>query len=88
LKAEGTAREVIRLIQNLRKDSGLEISDRISLYLSVPSDVEASLTKNIGYVKEETLALEVAFGPSPTGAHQIENEINDSPVTIGIVKAG
>ena len=88
LLAEGTAREVIRLIQNLRKDSGLEISDRIELFISVPEDVQASLTENVAYVQEETLALSVTFGDSPDGAHVVTHEINDSAVTIGIVKAG
>jgi isoleucyl-tRNA synthetase len=88
LLAEGTAREVIRLIQNLRKDSGLEISDRIQLFISVPEDVQASLSENVDYVREETLALSVTFGESPDGAHIVANEINDAAVTIGIVKAG
>ena len=88
LLAEGTAREVIRLIQNLRKDSGLEISDRIELFISVPEDVQASLTENVAYVQEETLALSVTFGDSPDGAHVVTHEINDSAVAIGIVKAG
>jgi len=88
LLAEGTAREVIRLIQNLRKDSGLEISDRIELFISVPEEVQASLSDNVDYVREETLALSVRFGDAPDGAHVITNEINESAVTIGIVKAG
>ena len=88
LLAEGTAREVVRLIQNLRKDSGLEISDRIELFISVPEDVQASLTENVAYVQEETLALNVTFGDSPDDAHIVTHEINESAVTIGIVKAG
>ncbi len=56
LKAEGTAREVVRLIQNLRKSSGLEISDRINLWITCPDDVTGALMTHADYIAEETLA--------------------------------
>ncbi len=57
LKAEGTAREVVRVIQNLRKSSGLEISDRIRLWITCSvEDVTASLETHSDYIAEETLA--------------------------------
>ena len=56
LKAEGTAREVVRLVQNLRKTSGLEISDRINLWISCSDDVIGDLMGHSDYIAEETLA--------------------------------
>ena len=44
LRAEGTAREIVRLVQNLRKSSGLQISDRIALGLTGPEAVQSALT--------------------------------------------
>ena len=62
LKAEGVAREVVRVIQNLRKSSGLEISDRINLWISCAEGVTASLEAHSGYIAEETLADSIELG--------------------------
>ena len=62
LKAEGTAREVVRLIQNLRKTSGLEISDRINLWISCSNDVTDALMPHANYIAEETLAENLDLG--------------------------
>jgi len=62
LKAEGTAREVVRLVQNLRKSSGLEISDRINLWISCSDEVTEALTTHADYIGEETLADNVDIG--------------------------
>jgi isoleucyl-tRNA synthetase len=62
LKAEGTAREVVRLVQNLRKTSGLEISDRINLWISCPEAVTGALMTHTDYIAEETLAENIDLG--------------------------
>ena len=62
LKAEGTAREVVRLVQNLRKTSGLEISDRINLWISCPEAVTGALMAHTDYIAEETLAENIDMG--------------------------
>ena len=62
LKAEGTAREVVRLVQNLRKTSGLEISDRINLWISCSDDVTGDLMGHSDYITEETLAENIELG--------------------------
>ena len=62
LKAEGTAREVVRVIQNLRKSSGLEISDRINLWISCSEDVTGALMTHADYIAEETLTDDIDIG--------------------------
>jgi isoleucyl-tRNA synthetase len=62
LKAEGTAREVVRVIQNLRKTSGLEISDRINLWISCSEDVTGALMTHADYIVEETLTNNIDIG--------------------------
>jgi isoleucyl-tRNA synthetase len=62
LKAEGTAREVVRLVQNLRKTSGLEISDRINLWILCPEAVTGALMTHTDYIAEETLAENIDLG--------------------------
>jgi len=62
LRAEGWAREVVRLIQDARKTSGLDVSDRIELRWATPdADLAAALTTHGELIAGEVLA--VAFGP-------------------------
>ncbi|MGD0706448.1 MAG: isoleucine--tRNA ligase [Trebonia sp.] len=62
LRAEGWAREVVRLIQDARKSSGLDVSDRIELRWATPdADLASALTAHGELIAGEVLA--VAFGP-------------------------
>ncbi|MCR4602138.1 MAG: isoleucine--tRNA ligase [Prevotella sp.] len=56
LRQEGMARELINRIQNLRKDSGLEITDRINITIAPNEEVEKSLAAFEEYVKSQVLA--------------------------------
>jgi isoleucyl-tRNA synthetase len=60
LKQEGLAREIINKVQNLRKKSGLEVSDRINLAISGPQDVLTAVSRFTERITTETLALDVA----------------------------
>jgi len=55
LKNEGIARELINRIQNMRKDSDFEVTDRINVRLLKEPQVEASVLSNLEYIKTETL---------------------------------
>ena len=55
LKNEGIARELVNRIQNLRKDSGLEVTDRIQAFLQEDPIIVKALASNIEYIKNETL---------------------------------
>ena len=59
LRLEGLARELIRSIQQLRKDSGFEISDRIVLTLPDTEDNRACLVSNRDYIASQVLANEI-----------------------------
>ena len=59
---EGIAREIVRSIQDARKQAGLEVSDRIVLGVSGSAAVEKALGAHRDYVMAETLALEWAVG--------------------------
>jgi isoleucyl-tRNA synthetase len=59
LKNEGMARELINRIQNIRKESGLEITDRISVIVSPNADVEKSLSSFAEYIKTQVLADDI-----------------------------
>ncbi len=62
LRQEGLARELVNRIQRLRKDSGLEITDRISLGIHGPDEVVSAATAHEAFVSGETLAREYAVG--------------------------
>jgi len=56
---EGIARELVNRIQNIRKDSGLEITDRIQLSITKHDKINAAITANKKYICDETLADEL-----------------------------
>jgi isoleucyl-tRNA synthetase len=57
LKQEGTARELINRIQNLRKTKGFEVTDRINVKLSnLNNEVTEAVNKNLSYICAEILA--------------------------------
>lgn len=62
LRLEGIARELIRSIQTLRKDSGFEITDRISVVIPSGEDNEACVQRFKDYIATQVLANEVVFG--------------------------
>jgi isoleucyl-tRNA synthetase len=66
LRQEGMARELVNRIQRLRKESGLEITDRIHLGIEGPSEVREALARFEELVARETLALDVAGGADGT----------------------
>ena len=57
LKKEGIARELVNRIQNVRKDSGLEVTDKIDVIIERDGTVEDAVKQNIEYIKNETLAV-------------------------------
>ena len=56
LKQEGMAREIINRVQNIRKESGLEITDRISITLAPQAEIEAAVNAFGEYIKTQVLA--------------------------------
>ncbi len=58
LKDEGIAREFVNRIQNLRKDAGFEVTDRIQVYIDCPAEFIEAVSKLSDYIRSETLAVE------------------------------
>ena len=61
LKNEGIARELVNRIQNLRKDSGFEVTDRVDVTLQYDAQLQPAVDENLDYIKEETLTEELQF---------------------------
>lgn len=60
LKREGLMREVIRYVQNARKNAGLNIDDRIILHLTAEGELEKAIHEHLEAIKTETLVVEIA----------------------------
>lgn len=80
LKDEGYAREFISKIQNLRKDSGFEVTDRINISYEADSDLAKSLDKFREEIKKETLADKL----ENTSLETEVVELNDKEVKISL----
>lgn len=80
---EGMARELINRIQNIRKEIGLEITDRINVTLSPDSKVEAALAGFADYIKAQVLADNVCIADNDG----IATEIEDLNINIKVAKA-
>jgi isoleucyl-tRNA synthetase len=72
LKKEGVARELVNRIQNIRKDSGFEVTDRIKVYLKDNAVLEESVKENEAYIKSETLTDELIFSAEVINGTEIE----------------
>ncbi|MFD0556429.1 isoleucyl-tRNA synthetase [Stackebrandtia endophytica] len=63
LYAEGIARDVVRVVQQARKEADLEVTDRIELRLDTPQEVVDAVSAHRDFVAGETLATSVEFAP-------------------------
>jgi isoleucyl-tRNA synthetase len=80
---EGIAREFVNRVQNLRKDSGLEITDRIEVQYVADESVQKSIQLHLHYICNEVLANTVTYVDGLTGS---EAEVNDMPITLNLNK--
>ncbi len=81
LRSEGIARELVNRIQNLRKDSGLEVTDHIDLYVQNQPEIERSVNINKNYICAETLANELILKSYLAQDAAIEIEIEEGVKT-------
>ncbi|MFT5252703.1 MAG: isoleucyl-tRNA synthetase [Flavobacteriales bacterium] len=72
LKQEGIARELVNRIQNIRKDSGFEVTDKIKVQLQRDGLLEEAILKNEDYIKSETLTSELVFMDEVNNGTEIE----------------
>jgi isoleucyl-tRNA synthetase len=84
LRAEGLSRELVNRVQNLRKDTGLEVTDRIALFIDANDKIKSQLVGNLAYIRTQTLAEEVRW-QGEAGSVEIELD-EDVLVKIQVVK--
>ncbi|HEX7000605.1 MAG TPA: DUF5915 domain-containing protein, partial [Trueperaceae bacterium] len=93
LRLEGLARDVVRLVQNARKEAGLDVSDRIELTLFAGGALGEALERHGDEVAAEVLAVksvlrspEEAPPQPPQGAHTERHELDGMDLTLVIEK--
>ena len=86
LEREGAARELINRIQNIRKESGLEVTDKIRVEIEDIDAVHDAVAEHAGYIGQQTLAVEVICAATPAGDHVVDSDVNDIPLKIAISK--
>ena len=90
LRNEGLARDIVRNVQNLRKDAGLDLADRIVLSLTTGSRaMQEAIAQCASYIAKETLAAKVVAEPLEHAVGKIDVEIDgpENAITISLCKA-
>ncbi|HUT62531.1 MAG TPA: class I tRNA ligase family protein, partial [Anaerolineae bacterium] len=82
LTLEGFARDVIRLVQNARREADLVPDDRISLGLIVKGDLKEAIEKHEEFIKTEVLATDLHFDEIPDTIYSEEVEIQGEDMVI------
>ncbi len=86
LKREGMVREVIRNVQNSRKEAGLEVSDHICLSLSTTSDeLREAIDEHRTEIATEALAKDIVF--DQTYSYEVSCAVDDAPLTVSLQKS-
>ena len=87
LQKEGVARELVNRIQNIRKDSGLEVTDKIEVEIEDIEAVHTAVAEFAQYIGQQTLAVSVKTATEPQGEFVVESDVNEIPLKIAIKRA-
>jgi isoleucyl-tRNA synthetase len=87
LEQEGYARDLVRNVNILRKDAGLELDDRIHLTMAAEGEVAEAVNNFSDYIQQETLALSLKAGTGEEGEHQQNIQIDGNEVKVWLHKA-
>jgi isoleucyl-tRNA synthetase len=83
LRREGVARELVRSLNELRKDQGLAIADRVRVQLAGNDALQAAFDAHHDWIAEEVLAVELTWGDGGTLTVDIDGQT--VPVSLSVV---
>ena len=86
LRAEGVARELINRIQNIRKDSEFEVTDKIRVEIEQKELVADAVARYADYIGSQTLAVEVKSSAEPQGEVVVATDIDEEPLRIAVTR--
>ncbi len=81
---EGRARDLVRVIQQARREAGLHVSDRIRADVELPSAWRASAERHRAWIAEQTLAVELRLDGATPGDRPFESNLGGEPVRVGV----
>ena len=87
LKAEGLAREVVRRVQNLRKEAGFDLDDRIVTTYQAEGELAEAIEAWLSLIAAETLSIELRAGSPDDGATVLEDRVAGHPLRLGVRRA-
>jgi isoleucyl-tRNA synthetase len=86
LRREGVARELINRIQNIRKDSGFEVTDKIRVEIEAKEIVAGAIEHFADYIASQTLATEVVMTENPQGSTLVDSDVDEQPLKIAVTR--
>ena len=86
LRKEGLARELVNRIQNIRKDSGFEVTDRITVEIEKKEMLEGAVEAFGNFIAQQTLANSVVLSEQPAGEFVVDSDIDEEPLKIAVTK--
>ncbi len=87
LRREGVARELVNRIQNIRKESGFEVTDKIRVEIEANELTTAAVESFAEYIASQTLALDVKTSAQPVGEFVVDSDLDDEALKIAVTKA-
>ncbi|MGA9531093.1 MAG: DUF5915 domain-containing protein, partial [Anaerolineales bacterium] len=87
LRSEGLAREVVRRVQDLRKQADFDVDDRIHVEFSAEGELQQALVVHEDYIRGETLAESIAEAGNPAGEVVEAFDIEGFRVALGVTRA-
>ena len=81
LKQEGIARDLVNRIQNIRKDKGFEVTDRINIKIQRNNLIDSAIHNNLAYICNETLTANLEMVEALEAANAIPVEVDETVST-------
>jgi isoleucyl-tRNA synthetase len=84
LEAEGLARDLVRMIQQARKDAGFNVADRIHLGITAPDAVAQAMNAHKDYIMEQTLCMDIVEQPLQNPGFSCESTLENHSIRISL----
>ena len=77
---------MINRIQNIRKESGFEVTDKINVEIEAKEIVAGAIEQFASYIASQTLAVEVKAAAEPKGSVVVDSDVDDEPLVIAVTR--